>query len=89
VSPKFNERGGGSGILIKTHAFLNASDLSPEFNDPGPIPDPPGHSTFNEGGGGGSGIFSRQKTILPKFTIFCLIYHIFFRGDSEQTEANF
>jgi hypothetical protein len=88
VSPKFNE-GGGVRNEIKTHAILNGPDLIPEnLNGPGSIPDPPGRSGFNEGGGGPE--FFPPKNPFSSFSLFSPIFTTSPSGsDSEQTEANF
>jgi hypothetical protein len=67
---------------------LNASDLTPEIYGPGSIPDPPGQSTFNEGGGGPE-FFPAKKPFSLIFTIFAHFTMSSSEGDSEQTETNF
>jgi hypothetical protein len=61
--------GGGSGILNKPHTILNGSDMTTEIHDPGSIPDPPGRSTFNEGGGVRNVVFP-PKNHFPQFLPF-------------------
>jgi hypothetical protein len=51
---------------------MNGPGVSAEINDPGSIPDPPGRSTFNEGGGGGV-----RNVVFPQKNHFPQIFAIF------------
>jgi hypothetical protein len=70
--------------------------LCTEIHGPGSIPDPPGHSAFNEGGGGGGGGGGGSGISFPPknpFLPFCLNFTCFStlssKSISGQTETNF
>jgi hypothetical protein len=61
--------------------------LIPKIYGPGSIPDPPGRSGFNEGGG--SGIFPAKNPFCPSLPFFASFTTSSSDGDPEQTETNF
>jgi hypothetical protein len=74
-------------MKLKAHAILNGPDMIQKIYGPDPIPDPPGRSGFNEGGG--SGIFPAKKPFCPNLPFLASFTLPSSDGDPEQTETNF